>query len=69
MSDTGGPAFPTIHADKFMDHHGMTLRDYFMAAVAQGLLSGIREQGIVDADKFAVSCRVLADAMIAERSK
>lgn len=69
----GGPAFPrpaSPSPSTSMDRaqSGMTLRDYFAAAVLPGLLGpGILTKEIL-AD-LAVTAYAVADALIAERSK
>jgi len=72
MEDTGGRAFP--HSYEVMPdrethiHHGMTLRDYFAAKAMQGMLAcPIQPQS--GPDMYAQDAYVVADAMLAERSK
>lgn len=66
----GGPAFP--HA-AYVDN-GMSLRDYFAAAVLTGLLADARRFSS-DWEKSKViviianHCYEVADAMLAERAK
>lgn len=77
MKDNGGPAFPhlevTSTGEPYEDHLGMTLRDYFAAKVAAGDAAaeewGDSENLKVFAEKRARIYYVIADAMIAERSK
>ena len=65
MSNTGGPAFPTINYAAVYSE-GMTLRDYFagqaMAAVNLGI--GVSDEYY---RKTAKHCYAVADAMLKER--
>lgn len=68
MTDTGGPAFPTLadngHA---MNQDGMTLRDYFAAKAVQAYLTA-PDTGW-EFDEVADAAYEMADAMLKERSK
>ena len=61
----GGHAFPTlfIEPDYGSGYRGMTLRDYFAAAIMQGLISS---QCQVD-DPYPIYAYRIADAMIKAR--
>ncbi len=66
-TNTGGPAFPHWDGPSGECFNGMTLRDYFAAAVMQGLFSNSNEDwGIEDAVEVAYST---ADVMLKERTK
>lgn len=71
----GGPAFPFAYpAATDAAVYGMSLRDYFAAAmmpvVARGLETSPRLPSGVEAAAFAASMAyTLADAMLAERAK
>lgn len=83
--DTGGPAFPlddVNRVDNFTirQHQGMTLRDWFAGQALSGMsgagpefmnaLSRRAEKLGVNAEEYgARMAYLLADAMIAERSK
>ena len=69
MKDTGGGwAFPAQHFDLAEHEHGMTLRDWFAGMAMQGMLAcPIQPQS--GPDMYARDAYVLADAMLAERSK
>lgn len=82
--DTGGYAFPIPNADfqtfepKTVDEYrriqsGMTLRDYFAAKAAQGLMSDVSQirmrEGKSMAMEVAEMSYILADAMIAFRGQ
>lgn len=77
MTDTtaGGPAFPTLydvrHLPAFDTDRGMTLRDYFAAAVVTGLSAGLF--GEIDAtgmpQALARHAYLISDAMLVERAK
>ena len=58
----GGPAFP---ADFQLYSTGMTLRDYFAAAIMQGLMSS---QCQVD-DPYPIYAYRIADAMLKAREE
>jgi hypothetical protein len=69
----GGPAFP-VPAELCQDltvqeQRGMTLRDYFAAKAMQGMLANDIECGPEQVPIIVASAYVLADAMLAERSK
>ena len=61
----GGQAFPRVvqFDDAFIHGHGMTLRDYFAAAIMQGLMSS---QCQID-DPYPIYAYRIADAMIRAR--
>jgi hypothetical protein len=61
----GGQAFPRAvqFDDAFIHGHGMTLRDYFAAAIMQGLMSS---QCQID-DPYPIYAYRIADAMIRAR--
>ena len=65
---TGGPAFPSP-TDGMLDNEGMTLRDYFAAKAAQGIMAGkfpINKES--DAEhKVAKAAYIFADAMLKAR--
>lgn len=68
--DDGGPSYPVVEMDQVTgqavnQHMGMTLRDYF----AGQFLSTYVADGIPKAEKIAVACYEMADAMLAERAK
>ena len=58
----GGQAFPSESCD------GMTLRDFFAAAVAAGLHANPHLNQEVCAEEMAFACYQLADAMIIKRN-
>ena len=68
MTDTGGPAFPTLadngHA---MNQDGMTLRDYFAAKAMQSLLLAAKTSW--DVDLLSRGAYQIADDMLKERSR
>lgn len=68
--DTGGPAFPTVDANREEDYgtRGMSLRDYFAAKALQGLCADPNTADAKRADLVA-ECYELADAMLAARVK
>ena len=69
MSKDGGPAFPSNSYDGL--DSGMTLRDYFAAAVLPEMIRG-RDENTTIAVAAAISVRaayIYADAMLAERDK
>jgi hypothetical protein len=61
-TNTGGPAFPNPH---YVNHKGMTLRDYFAAKAMQGLLADSEVSGTPN--EFALRSYAMADAMIQAR--
>jgi hypothetical protein len=73
MKDTGGRAFPhsyEVMPDKETHiHHGMTLRDWFAGRAMQGMLANDIECGPEQVPIIVASAYILADAMLAERSK
>lgn len=68
MTDTGGPAFPTLadngHA---MNQDGMTLRDWFAGKAMQSLMLAAKTSQ--DVDLLSKGAYQMADAMLKERSK
>jgi hypothetical protein len=70
MTDTGGPAFPTL-ADNghTTNQDGMTLRDYFAAKAMQGMIACDTERSPKHVPIIVESAYVIADAMLKERSK
>ncbi len=77
--DTGGPAFPRPVSGN-PDHDGMTLRDWFAGQALSGMTGAgtefmnalckrAKERGISEEELGAKMAYVLADAMLAERSK
>jgi len=79
MSKTpnGGPAFPhvRVHPDTSGTvKDGMTLRDYFAAAVLQGIIAAhtqysVNHKRVVTEQEHAQIAFLMADAMLAERDK
>jgi hypothetical protein len=73
MKDTGGPAFPEHEwnndVQRYLVKGGMTLRDYFAAKAMQGMLANDIECNPEQVPIITASAYVLADAMLAERSK
>ena len=74
--DDGGAAFPVPESTRQYTPQGMTLRDYFAAAMLQGLLAGKGLEALENVRKntpaevaIAKCCYQQADAMLAERSK
>ena len=69
VHDDGGPAYPVVElaapGHPWAQHMGMTLRDYF----AGQFLSTYVADGIPKAEKIAMACYEMADAMLAERAK
>lgn len=65
----GGPAFPTVLYEHGGESDGMTLRDWFAAKAMQGMLANDIECGPEQVPIIVASAYVLADAMLAERSK
>lgn len=70
--DTGGPAFPWgEHGDRL---GGMTLRDYFAASIAQGILAGgwastVPLDDLEHGPQLAAFAYQAADDMLRERAK
>lgn len=66
MTDTGGPAFPTLadngHA---MNQDGMTLRDWFASMAMQSLILAAKTSQ--DVDLLSKGAYQMADAMLKER--
>jgi hypothetical protein len=70
MANDGGPAFP--YSDVADDDPGMSLRDYFAAKAMAGYLAAPGGAGVLateNANACAEWSYLLADAMLAERSK
>ena len=70
VHDDGGPAYPVVELDRLTghpvdQHMGMTMRDWF----AGQFLSTYVADGIPKAEKIAMACYEMADAMLAERAK
>jgi hypothetical protein len=75
MKDNGGCAFPNKEAVaaydcRFIDHKGMTLRDYFAGQALVGILMNLatgprREIAVADIAKEAYCC---ADGMLKRRN-
>jgi hypothetical protein len=65
MINDGGPAFPNVPSDPQYSKWdmGMTLRDFFAAAIMQGLMSS---QCQVD-DPYPIYAYRIADAMLKAR--
>lgn len=59
----GGQAFPCS------GYYGMTLRDFFAAAVAAGLHANPHLNQQASAEDMATACYQLADAMITKRNE
>jgi len=63
----GGPAFPRTGADGHTSpQSGMSLRDYFAAAIMQGLMAS---QSEVTDDPYPIYAYKIADAMIRAREE
>lgn len=63
----GGPAFPTPRYERGdMYSLGMSLRDYFAAKAAQGIMSASSEGGYL-APEVATEAYEMADAMLKAR--
>lgn len=62
----GGPAFPVVfeHEEATAECHGMSLRDYFAAAIMQGLMASQCE---VTDDPYPIYAYKIADAMLKVR--
>lgn len=63
--DTGGPAFPESCGDQIIP--GMTLRDWFAGQYLNGLAGN--EASCGTNEEWAKEAYIVADAMLAERSK
>ena len=60
----GGPAFPvSVEAWDRGQHLGMSLRDYFAAAIMQGLMASQCEVGV----PYPIYAYAIADAMLKVR--
>lgn len=75
MKLTGGPAFPTL-ADNGHETNqdGMTLRDWFAGKAMTtmfypAIMESIRTDKDLDCDQVAAFAYMMADALLAERSK
>jgi hypothetical protein len=68
-SKEGGAAFPCslLNEDGFeVEHHGLSVRDYFAARA----LSAVLKNGTGCGEEYiACKCYTIADAMLAERAK
>ena len=72
--DTGGPAFPTVDANREEDYgtRGMTLRDYFAAKVLSGFAANpsMIDSNDSKAIAYMADCAYqVADSMLAARVK
>jgi len=67
----GGPAFPRMTPSAAIEYPGMSMRDYFMAAVVQGMCAGTDwgSGRSVNGPGMIAAAAELADAMLAERSR
>lgn len=75
----GGPAFPVVvpghlYGDgsseiPYVDHRGMSLRDWFAAAAFQGSLSNPYLSPPLNVQELAVAAYNAADAMLRARGK
>lgn len=69
---TGGSAFPyeerNSEGQPYLDHFGMTLRDYFAAKAMQGMLANQHPYQASDEHMFARDAYVMADAMLKARA-
>jgi hypothetical protein len=69
----GGPAFPNVASDErvgvYVGDAGMSLRDYFAAAVLPSVHQTAARAQFVDAELIATECYEIADAMIEARAK
>jgi hypothetical protein len=73
-SANGGPAFPIPGLQHDEDFNGMSLRDYFAAYAASGLLAHPDCRNVGPGHEMATICVAseaysIADAMLAERAK
>jgi hypothetical protein len=73
-NETGGPAFPVPgHENHFGEtinlQHGMTLRDYFAAKAMQGLIASDDEGAGDRIEDIPGYAYMIADAMLAQRTK
>ena len=71
-TNDGGPAFPRPasqlpNGDMCWDQGGMTLRDYFAAAVMPQVVHDYCDSNEAYADRAAEICYAFADAMIQAR--
>ena len=80
--DNGGPAFPRDGRENpciVQPQEGMTLRDYFAAAIMQSQFSfkeaieevpqAAQKKGMTNIEYVAYACYQMADAMLKEREK
>lgn len=76
--NNGGPAFPTVDANRAEDYgtYGMTLRDYFAAKAMQAIISSdgkiaqmCKEAGIGPLEAVPIAAYSMADAMLEMREK
>lgn len=79
--ENGGPAFPTVDANREEDYgtRGMSLRDYFAAKAMQGFMSNdalltrygamASKETISPESIMATAAYLAADAMLKERAK
>lgn len=72
--DDGGSAFPTPETETVHPQWGMSLRDYFAAKVAAGILAGgwadtVPLDDVEHARQLAGFAYQAADAMLDERKK
>lgn len=66
----GGPAFPQDHRDKDgigSQYFGMTLRDYFAAKAAQGIMASLKMSDDCTPRDVALDSYDVADAMLKAR--
>ena len=68
MSNTGGPAFPTINYAAVYSE-GMSLRDYFAAKAMQGMLAYAFLHPLAMEDGCARDAYAMADAMLKAREQ
>jgi hypothetical protein len=62
--DTGGPAFPIAETETRYEHEGMTLLDYFAAAMMPMYFGPD-----IDEQQAASFCYTDAEAMLAEKRR
>ncbi len=63
----GGPAFPLNLGGELPAYKGMSLRDYFAAQLAHGMISTGVDTRIISLLQIAKNAYDLADAMLAQR--
>lgn len=68
-NDDGGPAYPTVDANRTADYgtYGMTLRDYFAGQALAALIACAENHGDLPHSKGALDAYQYADAMIDAR--